>query len=480
MIKLRLLVIATMVVSFSLAGCSDTVLESMEPEPGSAFDAAVTAQNAFGTDDESGRHLVVFSNANRIPDNFAQRVEQLGGSIDATYEAIGTIVVSGLSDAAATALRRHNDTQHVERDVRIQWIDPNMQFETFAVENTAEVTANPAAAFFFPRQWHLRAIGAPQAWAAGRVGSPEVKVAILDTGLSPTHLDLQGRIDYDLSRSFEPFDDQFIDFYFPLLPKWVDLHFHGTHAGATVASNAVAAAGVTSGVTLIAVKVLGVDGAGFTSNVLAGLMYAADVGADVANMSLGSYFNKSDFPGFVATINRAFNYANRQGMLVVVSAGNEDLNMNATRDGYKAYCDSPHVVCVSATGPTAAAGINGPWTNVDAKAWYSNYGSAVSVAAPGGNGLGGTNSAPVSAACSRQSLQIPVCQTGTFVVGLSGTSMAAPHVSGLAALVIEDVGKGRPSLVANRIAQGADDLGARGRDPIYGRGRINVPNSLGL
>jgi lantibiotic leader peptide-processing serine protease len=195
-----------------------------------------------------------------------------------------------------------------------------------------------------------------------------------------------------------------------------------------------------------------------------------------------SYFNKSDFPGFVATINRAFNYANRQGMLVVVSAGNEDLNMNATRDGYKAYCDSPHVVCVSATGPTAAGGASTvPGPTSMPSAWYSNYGSAVSVAAPGGNGLGGVNSAHVSAACSRQSLQIPQCaRRARSSSGISGTSMAAPHVAGLAALLVEDVGKGRPSLVANRIAQGADDLGARGRDPIYGRGRINLPNSLGL
>ncbi len=68
---------------------------------------------------------------------------------------------------------------------------------------------------------------------------------------------------------------------------------------------------------------------------------------------------------------------------------------------------------------------------------------------------------------------IPVCQTGTFVVGVTGTSMAAPHVTGLAALVVEDLGR-NPGQVKTRIQQTADDLGQKGTDPYYGKGRINV------
>ena len=72
------------------------------------------------------------------------------------------------------------------------------------------------------------------------------------------------------------------------------------------------------------------------------------------------------------------------------------------------------------------------------------------------------------------------CRTNDLVLGLLGTSMAAPHVSGLAALIVEDVGHGKPSLVKARLQQSADDLGLPGTDPFYGKGRINVPRAIGL
>ena len=128
------------------------------------------------------------------------------------------------------------------------------------------------------------------------------------------------------------------------------------------------------------------------------------------------------------------------------------------------YCDAPNVVCVSATGPN------------DEVVWYSNYGrSAIDVAAPGG-----TIWDRVWAACSRTSLLVPYCQNNDEVLGLMGTSMAAPHVSGLAALLVEDVGHGKPSQVKARLIRGADDLGLQGTDPYFGKGRINVPRTLGL
>jgi lantibiotic leader peptide-processing serine protease len=350
------------------------------------------------------------------------------------------------------------------------------------------------------------AIKANTAWKAGRLGSRNVTVAILDTGIGEfrctnvsnrtgrctneaTHPDLTNRVDRDRSKSFVPSDDALVQQNFPGTPLWTDLHFHGTHVAATVSSNASRYAGVTSKVNLMAVKVLNRNGAGTTSGILDGLMYAADNGADVINLSLGGSFTKKPDdldavpPGFVSVINRAINYANDKGSTIVVSAGNDNRDLKANPNVYQAYCQSPHVICVSATGPTSSQDTNGPWTNIDAKASYSNYGPPIVVAAPGGN-TGGS----VFAACSKTSayvtkdVDLRSCQATNTVgsVGLKGTSQAAPHVSGLAALLVEDIGKGHPSEVAARIRKSADDLGRRGKDEVYGQGRINVANALNL
>ena len=149
---------------------------------------------------------------------------------------------------------------------------------------------------------------------------------------------------------------------------------------------------------------------------------------------------------------------------------------------YKTYCDAPNVVCVSALGPAVATSTL-VFADLDSFAGYSNYGrSAITVAAPGGTGGGARPRGYVTAACSRAAISagLGVCGTGTFVVGSNGTSMAAPHVSGLAALLVEDIGKDKPAQIKARIQQSADDLGQAGTDPFYGKGRINVPRALGL
>src|SRR5207302_10562390 len=104
------------------------------------------------------------------------------------------------------------------------------------------------------------------------------------------------------------------------------------------------------------------------------------------------------------------------------------------------------------------------------------------VAAPGGNSgvtNGTVTSSFVYAACSGVSLAFPVCHTGTFVLGAQGTSMAAPHVTGLAALIAGDVGH-NPDAIAARIQATADDLGALSNRAFYGQGRINVARGAGL
>ena len=429
---------------------------------------------------EAPRHIFIFSSAT-IPADFAARVAAAGGSVEKTFDAIRIASVRGLTPAAAASLGAAADVAHWNNDVEMVLDAPVGEPEAEATGDAALTepasATNPTTATFYARQWHLRQIGADKAWQAGRLGSPTVKVGILDTGLDYRHPDLRGRVDLSLSKSFVPQDNALIQQMFPGAHEIADLHYHGTHVGATVSSNALSAAGVTSQVTLVGIKVLDRSGRGNSFSTLDAIVYSADIGLDVINLSLGvaTPLARSQYAWFNEMINRATTYAHSKGVTVVVSAGNENMNLDALGNGFKAYCTASTVVCVSATGPSSQTGVNGPWANIDGKASYSNYGRAfVSVAAPGGNGV-----SRVTAACSSFSVVQPVCRTGTFVLGINGTSMASPHVAGLAALMVEQYGR-KPGQIREALGKYADDLGPAGNDPVYGKGRINVARALGL
>jgi subtilisin family serine protease len=231
------------------------------------------------------------------------------------------------------------------------------------------------------------------------------------------------------------------------------------------------------------------------------VLFAAGQHADVANMSLGGAFSKAGNGRLLGVINKVFNYAKQQGMLIVVAAGNDGQDLQHNGNVYASFCDAPHVVCVSSVGPTT-------WTgNGDQPAFYTTFGkSVVSVAAPGGNGIPEGNSLKVTPGwpwadppqrndiaswvfniCSKTSLLIKGktgnfgnlidtdCRSGLGISGEIGTSQASPHVAGLAALLIAEYGKGQPQQIKRLIERSADPI-----NPALGHGRINVKNALGL
>jgi lantibiotic leader peptide-processing serine protease len=527
----------------ALGACADSPVEVTR--------APMPRLNVTGSTPATARHVVLLSRgAGR--DDFAQSVSSLGGTVIARHEDAGFAVVEGLSADGAATLARSRGVQAVEPDLVAQVVEPG----AFTVETGADAAdagtasaSDPTTAVRFPRQWNMRAIGAPAAWAAGRLGAASVKVAILDSGTDDGHLDLAGRVDASRSASFlptssvaaaratgdcfNPTDHELINgrpafsisptkscaalpAFFPGKPAWTDLNGHGSYTGSIVSSNAVRLAGVTSNVKLMAVKVLNARGSGSFSAILQGVAFATDNGADVINMSLGAVFLQHG--GYISFLNGITRYAHSRGVTIVVAAGNEGLDLDHSGGIYEAFCSSGMVICVSATGPVIArsslpngpVNVDGPFflPTPDEPAIYSNYGtSSVDVAAPGGNYAvsGNTVVSAVSlwSACSTTALDYhpavapppgspegtppsppfytkSVCTTGnTFISGAFGTSAASPHVAGLAALLVEDLGR-NPGQIRTTIQQTADDLGKPGVDPRYGKGRINVPRALGL
>jgi len=252
-------------------------------------------------------------------------------------------------------------------------------------------------------------------------------------------------------------------------PDWIDDRFHGTHVAGSIVTNGIGSSGVAPHTRLMAVKVLNVNGSGSFANITAGIMHAADNGADIINMSLGVPGGiPMNLPGagrLMASVNKAVNYANRHGVLVVSAAGNNAIDMQHSGNSAFTPCENGAGICISATGPT------------DALASYSNFGkSAVAVAAPGGDFAvtGNPFTSTVLSPCSSFSVFF-ACGAGTSYLFAQGTSMATPHAAGVAALIAaQSPGGTNAGQLKTKLQQSADDLGRRGTDAAFGKGRVNA------
>ena len=286
------------------------------------------------------------------------------------------------------------------------------------IANKLEIPNDPD----YSKQWGLTKIQANLGWDISH-GSPEVKIAIIDTGINNSHPDLAGKI-YSSVNCIDP-----------SCPALVtsDPDSHGTHvAGIAAAStnNNIGVAGTSFNSSLMSVKALNDSGSGYYSWIANGIIWAADNDADVINLSLGG-----GFPSI--TLESAINYAWNQGVVIVAAAGN---NGSSSRVYPGSYANS---IAVASTGQN------------DLKTSFSNYGSWVDVAAPGSSIY------------------------STYHSGyeyLSGTSMSTPFVSGLAAL-IKAVNPGWSNYqIRQKIEATSDAINGTG---LYWQfGRINVCSAL--
>jgi len=485
--------IALLMSTLAIAACSPDSPNPVAPSP-SAARAAVTGST-------SGRYILASNSG--FPSDLANQVAKLGGAVERVHTGAGLAVVTGITSANAGKLAAISGVSEVEPDMQVSLTMPVAATSADAAAVASDVVTsqgNPATAGRYSWQWNMRLIGADKAWAAGKLGSSSVTVAILDTGIDYDAPDLNGLVDLSRSASFIPSDDSITAKYFPSRNKISDYHGHGTNVATQVSSKAAALAGVTSKTTLIGVKVLSGQGSGDLSAILNGVLWAADHGANVANMSLGGEFAKAGNGRYVGLINKIFNYAAQKGMLIVVAAGNDAVDFDHDGNSLPTFCAASQVVCVSAVGPTTGADF--ATSGANAVAAYTNFGrSSISVAGPGGNAdfahdlaastwpWGLDIASWVWSYCSKTSLVFDDsgkilgyagCQAGNRLRGYIGTSQATPHVAGLAALLMAERGVSNPSQIKAAIEKSAVDLGQPGTDPFYGKGRISVSNALGL
>ncbi len=284
-------------------------------------------------------------------------------------------------------------------------------------------------------QWSLDKVGADAAWLKSTgVGAI---VAVIDTGVAVSTVDgvtsLLAGWDY-VNNDASPTDD----------------NGHGTHVANTIGektNNGVGCAGLAYGASILPIKALDASGSGFTSNVILGVDYAVQHGADVINMSLGaSTSSTSEASAMLAATNA--------GVFVVAASGNAT---GSTVDYPAAY---PGVVSVGATG----------FSNT--RAPYSNIGAGLDLVAPGGDTTVDANGDGYGDGILQETVMTGAWNYYFF----QGTSMATPHVAAAAALIMA---KGATNLEAESYLKStALDLGAVGVDTSYGSGLIQADKAI--
>jgi subtilisin family serine protease len=356
-------------------------------------------------------------------------VQHVPAALGADLSTAEQHTLSDLTDGKGVPLSAFVDTpggprvvtldagSRAEAAAAVSLLDTQPSVETAALAVQMRPTAGAV------RQWGNDMVRSDLARTEVTTAVSNVVVAVVDTGVAPHP---------ELDAALLPGQNFTTSGTGPL--DTTDRYGHGTHVAGTIGADAGSQVeGVAAGVRLLPVKVLSDQGYGYSSWVAAGIVWAADHGADVINMSLGS-------TGYDAVLAAAVDHARAAGVTVVAAAGNN----NSSDPFYPAAL--PGVIAVSAV------------TTQQAKARFSNYGSYVDVAAPG--------------------TDIFSTYLGGGFATMSGTSMASPHVAAIAALEKAVAPDLTPDQVELALEGTATDLGSPGRDDVYGRGLVDAERSV--
>lgn len=456
----------------AVGACND----QQEPSSNAAEPSAAVGKN-------TAKYVISFSSAQA--GDVSAAITKAGGQVRRVSKGAGLATAYSADPDFASRLLATPGFRRVTPDMAVRWIDPNER----GVKATSAMLPPKAPAGngigdnegFFPYQWAPKSIHAPEAWALGARGKG-VRVAVLDGGMNNNHLDLKGNVDVAHSASM-------VDGFAFNQEVDPDGFSHATHVGGIIAAqdNSKGTIGVAPGATLIGVKVLH-EGTGSFGDVIDGIIYAATpiaeggAGAHIINMSLGATFSSGSSASVLALkadMDEATTFAYNQGVVVIASAGNGDkfgrgIDHDLGND-FTLPAQAAHVLAVSATAPEGF--ILGA-TNFTKLASYSNFGtSIVDFGGPGGD----FDASPDPNIYVFDMVLSPGTiypeKDGYFFA--AGTSMSAPAVAGVAALLIEKMGLVRdPAKVENTLKATSDDLPPAGVDKAYGFGFVNAANAV--
>jgi lantibiotic leader peptide-processing serine protease len=412
---------------------------------------------AFASAAGAARYLVVYK-SEAVPANAATSIENAGGQLVATYDQIGVAVADSTSDSFAAALAANSKVDGVSS---LEGLSFGLEHDSADFEGDLPNFPASDSDTFSGLQWNMRQIHAPEAHAITG-GSPSVVVGLLDSGIDYTHPDLAQNIDFDDSASCVtgvPDTD-------PL--AWKDDNGHGTHNAGTIAagSNGFGIVGVAPNVKLASIKVAQPAGLITPAAVVCGFMWAATHHVDVTNNSytidVGATTNADPLDFFchddpaqqplIQAVKRAVRFAQKKGVTVVASAGNSNVDLANPPLGNECVrlpSELPGVIAVTATAFSGQ------------KASYSNFGLGVAdLAAPGGDTVPAPPAGFVLSTWPAY-LQVPRLLMDSTPNGaayyrfMAGTSMAAAHASGVAALIVSRYGtlkQGDPSMRPGKVA----------------------------
>ncbi|MFE3604778.1 S8 family peptidase [Streptomyces goshikiensis] len=376
-------------------------------------------------------------------------IERAGGTVVTSYEQIGVVVAHSQNPEFAKQLRAQRSLFVSVGATRTAPLSPVQTTEEGSTQKLSAADAAKAAAQatageepLEPNQWDLRAIKADQAHKINN-GSPDVTVGVIDTGVDDTHPDLAPNFSAGQSANCV---GGVADTTEGAWRPYADGSDHGTHVAGTIAAarNGIGISGVAPGVKVAAIKVSEPKTSLFyTEAVVCGFMFAAEKGIEVTN---NSYYvdpwnytckNDDDQKALVEALGRATKYAERKGVLSVASAGNSnhDLASNAIEDTTSPNDTTPvprtidPKVCLDV--PTQLPGVVTVSATGDQgfRSYYSSYGlGVVDVAAPGGDKY------QVPATPDANGRVLSTLPGGGYGYK-QGTSMAGPHVAGVAALL---------------------------------------------